>query len=210
MPLLEREDIACFPLSLSPSSFLVLISFSSFLYFSVFPSRGRCSIKIPREPGPAGNVVGGAHVESSRGIEAEFRSKTRSGGGGVTRRRRDAFLNSLHSGHRGRREEDPGCSVRGRVGTSGVEHEKVHFARANIVYRMIIVRLVNKQRVESFALNLFGDASRWLYKFHWFELRRMFFKNHGCWINLKGSIGLEITVNMNVIRWETDEFLRMK
>lgn len=84
------------------------------------------------------------------------------GGGrrGVTRRRRDAFLNSPHSGHRGRREEDPGCSVRGRVGTSEVEHGKVHFARANIVYRMIIVRLVNKQRVESFALNLFGDASR--------------------------------------------------
>lgn len=78
----------------------------------------------------------------------------------MTRRRRDAFLNSPHSGHRGRREEDPGCSVRGRVGTSGVEHEKVHFARANIVYRMIIMRLVNKQRVESFALNLFGDASR--------------------------------------------------
>lgn len=173
--LFSRERTSRVSLSLSPSSFLVLISFSSFLYFSVFPSRGRCSIKIPREPGPAGNVVGGAHVESSRGIEAEFRSKTRSGGGGVTRRRRDAFLNSPHSGHRGRREEDPGCSVRGRVGTSGVEHGKVHFARANIVYRMIIMRLVNKQRVESFALNLFGDASRWLYKFHWIWITKNVF-----------------------------------
>lgn len=39
---------------------------------------------------------------------------------------------------------------------------KSTFARANIVYRMIIMRLVNKQRVEreNFASNLFGDALR--------------------------------------------------
>ena len=68
-----------FPPSSSFASFLVLTPFFFFLlYFPVFPSRGRCSIKIPREPRPAGNVVGEArrvHVESSpsRGIEAEFR-----------------------------------------------------------------------------------------------------------------------------------------
>lgn len=103
----SRERTSRVSLSLPPRFLFLLLSLfflPSFLYFSVFPSRGRCSIKIPREPRPAGNVVGGAHVESSRGIEAEFRSKTRIGeGGGVTRRRRDAFLNSPHSGHRGRR-----------------------------------------------------------------------------------------------------------
>lgn len=164
MPLLfAEEDIACF----FPFPPLVSCSFTSSFFFlppvfSRLPlSRERCSIKIPREPRPAGNVVGGGtscarRVESlSRnrsGIPWDVRKRGLDGGGrgeGTTRRR-DAFLNSPHSGHGGREGrrylgDDEGCSVSrescwNELGGTRMARWKINttFARANIVHQAII------------------------------------------------------------------------
>lgn len=161
--LFAEEDIACF----FPLPPLVSCSFTSSFFFlppvfSRLPlSRERCSIKIPREPRPAGNVVGGGtscarRVESlSRnrsGIPWDVRKRGLDGGGrgeGRTRRR-DAFLNSPHSGHGGREGrrylgDDEGCSVSregcwNELGGTRMARWKINttFARANIVHQAII------------------------------------------------------------------------
>lgn len=98
------------------------------------------------------------HVESSpsRGIEAEFRGTFENedwmvgGRGEGTTRRRDAFLNSPHSGHGGREGrrylgDDEGCSVSrescwNELGGTRMARWKINttFARANIVHQAII------------------------------------------------------------------------
>lgn len=104
---LEREDIACFPLS--PSSFLVLTSFSLFpsflpLFFRLPFSREMFNKNSSRaSTGRKCRRWCARRVLSRNRSGIPFENEEWRGGGRVTRRRRDAFLNSPHSGHRGRR-----------------------------------------------------------------------------------------------------------